>query len=698
MGLRSRPKSGRKYDGSKQVVDNNQIKSVIREPMDVPPFIEDTPGPQISPKPTPSITPTNTPTPSITPSNTPTKTVTKTPTKTPTQTPSNTITKTPTRTANETPPPTKTPTSTKTQTPSNTATPSNTPSNTQTPSNTRTPTNTPSQTGTPDPSKDPTNTPTPTPSITPSNTPTPSITPSNTPTPTATKTQTPTTTPTQTETPSNTPTQTQTATSTGTPTNTKTPTQTPSNTSTPGSTPTPTRTSTGTPDPSKSSTPTHTSTNTQTPTRTPDGTQTATPTPTVSTSLSPSTTATKTQTPTPTRTPATCRCWRIENTSWKVTPAVQISYYNLDCKGVGAWRLTGTQVEAGSSSIIGIQYTYICGSTPNVPDPRGIVLLLGDCGSGASCPEVEPPAPLSVECDSTNVSTFGGNDGQVNLIINGGTPPYTITYLGNTITLPFTGLVAGTYSFVVSDSTENFPIECEVSQPPCTPPGGLTLINLTGRWWDNVNQTGTLTNIGNLNYTNSCQSYLNYSEDVTVSIQTGETYVSSFTVGGTLYSSPSACNCNALPFTSFWVNLVSTSASVNQTDGVYYVSVDKATCQITQLSACTVSPPGPPACNNCGMAGISFSDGLNACPPIDPLLTISQINNNIIFDNQIGNSSYQIFNTSGLFLSDLGKNSRITIQASKFVPSNIIKLIGSGSNNSGCEYCFTLAGTPTPCP
>ena len=41
MGLRSRPKSGRKYDGSKQIVDNNEIKSVIREPMDIPILIEE---------------------------------------------------------------------------------------------------------------------------------------------------------------------------------------------------------------------------------------------------------------------------------------------------------------------------------------------------------------------------------------------------------------------------------------------------------------------------------------------------------------------------------------------------------------------------------------------------------------------------------------------------------------------------------
>jgi len=50
MGLKSRPKSGRKYDGSKLVVDNNEIKSAIREPMDVPQIIEEFGGPQLTPR------------------------------------------------------------------------------------------------------------------------------------------------------------------------------------------------------------------------------------------------------------------------------------------------------------------------------------------------------------------------------------------------------------------------------------------------------------------------------------------------------------------------------------------------------------------------------------------------------------------------------------------------------------------------
>ena len=697
MGLRSRPKSGRKYDGSKQIVDNNEIKSVIREPMDIPILIEENPGPQISPKPTPSITPTNTVTPSYTPTHTPTHTVTRTKTPTPTNTPTHTITKTQTRSPQGTATPTKTATQTRTYTPTNTPTPSNTPTNTITPTNTKTPSYTPTNTQTPDRSPDPTPTNTKTPSVTPSNTRTPTVTPSNTPTNSVTPTNTPTNTPSQTQTPTSTATPTLTPTATRTPTQTGTPTVTPSNSSTPRKTPSATRTPTATVSVTASVTPSVTPTRTITPTRSPEGSATPTPTASVTASITPSITPTNTITPTVTKSPAACNCYQIENTSWKSTPPVELKYFYINCNGVGVFDTTSTQIESGSSNSIGVQYTWVCGTQPNVPDPRGIVTLLGDCGNGRSCPDVQPPLPLDVKCNSTNVSVYGGSNGVINLTISDGTPPYTVTYLGNPITLPLTGLIAGIYDFVVSDATETFPISCKVTEPACTPPGGLSLLNLTSRWWNNVNQTGTVTNIGGLNYSNACDSYNTYSSDVTVSILTGETYVNSFTVGGTIYSSLSACGCSTLPVSSFWVNLVNTGTSVNQTDGIYYVAVNKATCFITQISACTAPPPTPPTCNDCNMVGISFSDSVISIPPISPGFRITQdLNGNISFSGT--NTLYDIYNSSGDFLLSTSKDKTNTISSNKFGPTNIIVVEPNGYPQGSVQFCYTLIGTPTTCP
>jgi len=691
MGLRNRPKTGRKYDGSKLVVDNNEIKSVIREPMDIPQIIEEFGGPQLSPRVTPSITPTNTPTPSITPTNTPTRT--QTPTNTPTRTQTRTPKGTPTSTATNTP----TKTVTKTQTP----TPSNTPTNTQTPTNTKTPSYTPTNTQTPDRTNDPTPTNTRTPTNTPTNTRTPTITPTNTPTPSITPSQTPTNTPSQTQTPTQTSSQTQTPTQTPSQTQTPTPTQTPSNTSTPRGTPTSTRTPSNTATASPTQTPTNTPTKTSTPTLTPEGSPTQTPTNSPTQTPTATVTLSRSQTPTPSKTPAVCRCFQLENLSWKTSPPIQISYFYTDCRGIGRDAQTAIQPDPDSGEAIGVRFTWFCGNLPNISSIGGPdtyrLSLLGDCGDGTSCPDVEPPPPLSASCDVTNVTVFGANDGQVNAIIVDGTPPYTVTYQGNPATLPLTSLGPGQYSLNVEDSAgETFTLNCRVEEPSCVPPGGLTTINITTRWWNDINQTGTLTNIGNLNYTRSCESYYTYSEDPTVSIQSGNILVDSFTVGGLIYDSISSCACDTLPVTAFWVNLVDPSQPVNQTDGVYYVSVDKPTCTITQLSACTEAPPTPPVCNDCGMQGISFSDSLVSIPPIDPGFRIIDNSGKLTIGS--GDTIYNIYNDSGNLVVTTTKGNGIVVTPNKFGPGNVIVVEPTGYPQGSVQFCYTLIGTPTTCP
>ena len=295
------------------------------------------------------------------------------------------------------------------------------------------------------------------------------------------------------------------------------------------------------------------------------------------------------------------------------------------------------------------------------------------------------------------MTVFGANNGILDLDIFDGTPPYTVELTGTTITLPLNNLGPGTYPVVITDSSgDTFNISCEIIEPPCVPPGGLTLINLTYRWWDNVNQTGTATFLGSLSYAQSCESYYTYSEDVTVSILTGETYVNSFTVGGTLYSSLSVCNCDAIPATAFWVNLVNTSASVNQTDGVYYVAVDKPTCTITQLSACTEAPPQPPACNDCGIQGISFSDGIVACPTIVGF-SLSTLPGRVTFTNT-STEIYRIYDINGTLLGTSSPNQPLGLTTNLFV-NNVIVVEPTGYPVGACQQCYSSTTLlPITCP
>jgi hypothetical protein len=150
MGLNPREKSERQFDGSKQVIPGNGIKTVqkkknpfediIKEINDEPGIIP-TPLPTPPPTATPTVTPTNTPSNSVTPTNTPSSSLTPTVTPTSTLTPTPSVTPTITSTKTPTPTPTKTvtPTSTPTVTPTLTPTPSITPTKTPTPTPSATP-------------------------------------------------------------------------------------------------------------------------------------------------------------------------------------------------------------------------------------------------------------------------------------------------------------------------------------------------------------------------------------------------------------------------------------------------------------------------------------------------------------------------------------------------------------------------------
>lgn len=87
-----------------------------------------------------------------------------------------------------------------------------------------------------------------------------------------------------------------------------------------------------------------------------------------------------------------------------------------------------------------------------------------------SCVLSPPPAYLNANCNSTNVSIWGANDGVLNLNIDGGTSPYVVVLTGATQTLPIEGLTAGTYSFTVSDSGigdnyQSLTVICTITQP-----------------------------------------------------------------------------------------------------------------------------------------------------------------------------------------------------------------------------------------
>jgi gliding motility-associated-like protein len=71
---------------------------------------------------------------------------------------------------------------------------------------------------------------------------------------------------------------------------------------------------------------------------------------------------------------------------------------------------------------------------------------------------IADPAPLYATGSSPltaagyNVSNYGANDGSIDVIVQGGTSPYTYTWNNGSSTQDLTGIPAGTYSVQVTDA------------------------------------------------------------------------------------------------------------------------------------------------------------------------------------------------------------------------------------------------------
>ncbi|MFN5653249.1 MAG: SprB repeat-containing protein, partial [Flavobacteriia bacterium] len=63
-------------------------------------------------------------------------------------------------------------------------------------------------------------------------------------------------------------------------------------------------------------------------------------------------------------------------------------------------------------------------------------------------------SPMTLQITGTNVVCFGGNDGTINLTVNGGTSPYQYNWNNGATTQDISGLLAGTYTVNVTDANQ----------------------------------------------------------------------------------------------------------------------------------------------------------------------------------------------------------------------------------------------------
>jgi hypothetical protein len=103
------------------------------------------------------------------------------------------------------------------------------------------------------------------------------------------------------------------------------------------------------------------------------------------------------------------------------------------------------------------------------------------CPTFTSVTITQPPVLTVVQCPSTNVSCYGGNNGCVCVVPGGGTPPYTYMWLpniGNTASI--CGLAASNYSVIVFDANAcPTNISVSITQPPQLTANTSTLVNVS---------------------------------------------------------------------------------------------------------------------------------------------------------------------------------------------------------------------------
>ncbi len=237
-------------------------------------------------------------------------------------------------------------------------------------------------------------------------------------------------------------------------------------------------------------------------------------------------------------------CSNFLNSCVTVTLNAGQTYYLVTTRATGTtttetWNTTFTgpgQVQESTGTVVGYTYAWSNAATSQDIDSVGAgtytvtITDANGCTTTARATVTEP-LPLTVSlANLAEVRCNGGTDGEVDITVTGGTPPYSFVWSNGTLTEDNTNLVAGTYDVTVTDASG------------CTTTDSYTLGEPTA-----ISVTGTVVPA-------SCGSSTTGSVDVTVSGGVG-------------------------PYTYFWSNGQTTEDITGLSAGVYTIQVqDSRNC------------------------------------------------------------------------------------------------------------------------
>jgi gliding motility-associated-like protein len=148
-------------------------------------------------------------------------------------------------------------------------------------------------------------------------------------------------------------------------------------------------------------------------------------------------------------------------------PILTLSPDDVSCNGFGDGSIELT-VTNGTP-----EYSYLWSNeetTQNVsglePGVYSVVVTDANGCIGSAQATINQPLPLAINGVVTHATCFGGNNGSVNVTVEGGIAPYSYVWSNEETTEDVTGLTAGTYSVVVTDQNGcTIGFEGTVAQP-----------------------------------------------------------------------------------------------------------------------------------------------------------------------------------------------------------------------------------------
>jgi hypothetical protein len=122
------------------------------------------------------------------------------------------------------------------------------------------------------------------------------------------------------------------------------------------------------------------------------------------------------------------------------------------------------------------------------------VIDANGCASTANATVGTSNGNLAATATTTDVTTFGGNNGAVNLTVSGGTAPFSFVWSNGATTEDLNGLVAGTYTVTITDANGCATTQtATVNQPPVAI--ALTANNWSAAIYPNPSENQTMVSV-----------------------------------------------------------------------------------------------------------------------------------------------------------------------------------------------------------